>query len=259
VFTQISAGGTHACGITGGMAYCWGNDSTFQLGGGDALRVNSSTPIPVQGGSFNAITTGRKHTCALTAAGAAYCWGDNSFGQLGMGAVRGAVDTPAAVAGGLAFAQLSARGDNTCGLTSAGTIYCWGANESGQTGLAPSGPVATPNLVAGTGYTFVSVGGRDTTRADGPMGHVCALSGTMAKCWGSNRYGQLGRGTINDGSFPTPAPVPGVFTALSAGTRSTCAVAADGARCWGSSIYGATGGPVQALGIDTPTLTRPPE
>jgi hypothetical protein len=260
VFTQISAGGTHACGITGGQAYCWGNDSTFQLGGRYSLRVNSSTPIPVGGStplSASAIAAGRKHTCALGPTGTAYCWGDNSFGQLGNGTVGGMVDAPTAVAGVPAFAQISARGDNTCGLTVAGTIYCWGANESGQTGRTAGAPVATPNLVAGAGYTFVSVGGRDTTATDGPMGHVCALAGTTATCWGANRYGQLGNGSTVDSS--SPVTVPGTFTALSAGSRSTCAVAADGAYCWGSSIYGATGGQLQAIAIPDPRLTQPPQ
>lgn len=262
-FTQITAGGSHACGIASGQAYCWGKDETLQLGGGDNLFVNSSTPIPVQQGvTFKSLAAGRSHTCGLTAAGAAYCWGLNTSGQLGRGTSGDTTDTPAPVSGGLVFAQLSARGDNTCGLTTTGTIYCWGANHTGQTGSAPSLlAVTTPSPVAGTGYTFVAVGGSDSTKADGPMAHVCALSGTSVSCWGSNRYGQLGRAmAAGTGALsPIPAPVAGSYTALSSGTRTSCAVASDGAYCWGSSIYGATGTQIQALGVTMPTLTAPPQ
>jgi hypothetical protein len=71
-FTQIAAGGAHACGIASDGAWCWGKDEAFQLGGGDVLAVNSSTPIPVrQGVTFVSITAGRDNTCGLTAAGTA--------------------------------------------------------------------------------------------------------------------------------------------------------------------------------------------
>jgi len=262
-FTQISAGGEHACGIiASGAAFCWGKDSSFQLGGGDNLPVHSSTPIPVLGGTlFKSISAGRSHTCGITTAGVSVCWGQNSKGQLGRGGRGAPTDTVAAVAGP-AFVQISARGDNSCGLTADGKIYCWGANETAQTGLAPSDTgISTPNQVAGSGYTFVVVGGSETTPSTGPVGHVCAMQGSTVLCWGSNVYGQLGRGGQTGLGSPTPAPVSGgrAFTALSAGTRTSCAIAADGAYCWGSSIFGATGNQVQALAVTVPTKTATPQ
>jgi len=160
-----------------------------------------------------------------------------------------------------AFTQISARGNNACGLTAAGTIYCWGDNRTAQTGLPAGGFTATPNPVGGTGYTYVAVGGRDSTGADGVLGHACALAGATVRCWGSNRYGQLGRGqaAVPGSSSSTPIAIAGSYTALSSGTRTSCAVAADGAYCWGSSILGATGSQVQALGLTVPTKTEPPQ
>jgi alpha-tubulin suppressor-like RCC1 family protein len=259
-FAQISAGTTHACGLTSaGKAYCWGKDSTYQLGNTDNLIVNSSTPIPADTLiTFKSIAAGRGHTCGLRTDGVAFCWGDNRNGQLGRGTF-GDVSDSAKVVVGPAFAQISARGDNTCGLVADGSIYCWGANESGQTGQAPSAFVATPTQVAGTGYTAVSVGGLDTTANVSRASHVCALSGGNAVCWGANSYGQLGRGTYGAPSS-TPVAITGrTFTAISAGTRTTCAVASDGAYCWGSSILGAVGNQVQALRILTPEKTATPQ
>jgi hypothetical protein len=259
-FSQISAGAAHACGLaTNGAAYCWGKDSTYQLGGGDGLALNSTTPIPVKGGPYKSIAAGRGHTCALRTDGVAECWGDNRNGQLGQGIAGAPVDVPLAVSG-LTFTQLSARGDNTCGVTSGSLIFCWGANESGQTGQTVSDSVPTPSQVPGTGYTTVSVGGLDTNAvARRRSSHVCALANGSAVCWGGNEYGQLGRGTFG-GASSTPVTVTGfAFTAISAGTRSTCAVAADGAYCWGSSVLGAVGNQVQALKFTSPTKSATPQ
>jgi len=251
-FTQVAAGATHACGlIANGSALCWGRDSTYQLGGGDNFAINSSTPIPAAPGrTFKAITAGRGHTCGLTTTGAAVCWGDNGKGQLGRGTVGGTSDVAQAVTGSIVFTQLSTYRDNTCGVATGGTVYCWGANDSSQTGQAPSAAIATPSAVTGTGYTYVAVGGN----------HACALTATGISCWGANSYGQLGRGTLS-GATPTPAPVSGTrtYSALSAGARTSCAVAVDGAYCWGSSVYGATGSQVQAITVPIPTRTEPPQ
>jgi len=250
-FTQVTAGATHACGlIADGSALCWGRDTTYQLGGGDNLAISSSTPIPAAPGqTFKAITAGHGHTCGLTTAGAAVCWGDNRKGQLGRGVVGGASDVAQAVSGSIVFTQISAYRDNTCGVATGGTVYCWGANDVGQAGQVASPTVAAPTAVAGSGYSYVAVGGD----------HACALTSTGVSCWGSNVYGQLGRGAGAGG--PTPAPVSGTrtYTALSSGARTSCAVAADGAYCWGSSVYGATGSQVQALAVLVPTKTEPPQ
>jgi len=261
-FTQISAGSTHACGIiTGGAAYCWGSDAALQLGGGDFIEANASTPVPAQPGkSFKQIVAGRGFTCGLQTDGATFCWGANARGQLGRGNSGDTTETLMAVAAP-AFTQISARGDNACGLTAAGTIYCWGDNTTAQTGRPAGGITATPNQVPGTGYTYVAVGGRDSTKADGAVAHVCALAGSTVSCWGSNRYGQLGRGlAAAPGSLSaTPVAIAGTYTALSSGTRTSCAVAADGAYCWGSSLFGATGTQVQTLAVIVPTKTEPPQ
>jgi alpha-tubulin suppressor-like RCC1 family protein len=98
-FLSVSAGAMHACGpvlgtsngLASTYAYCWGDNSSGQLGNG--TMADSATPIVVAGGlNFAMVSAGGHHTCAVyagnppsipTASGAVYCWGDNSFGQLG--------------------------------------------------------------------------------------------------------------------------------------------------------------------------------
>ena len=83
-FTSLTAGFAHTCGVDvlSSMAYCWGANSSGQLGtgttGGQAL-----VPTAVFGTLvFTSLTAGYYHTCGM-AAGVAYCWGDNSFGAVG--------------------------------------------------------------------------------------------------------------------------------------------------------------------------------
>jgi alpha-tubulin suppressor-like RCC1 family protein len=232
VFTSVSAGYRHTCGVTTtGAAYCWGSNSGFALGDGTD-GDGTTTPVPVAGGlSFASVSAGFQHTCGVTTSGAAYCWG------------VGSGTSPLPVPGGLTFASVSAGGFHDCGVTTMGAAYCWGNDETGQLGdgtpvISPVSDSETPVLVAG-GLSFreVSAG----------MMHSCGVTtaGT-AYCWGENTLGELGIGTSNgpeeclDGDTlacsTRPIPIAGglTFATVSAGDYSTCGVTTSGAPyCWG--------------------------
>ena len=75
VFSSISAGGAHTCGLsTNGAAMCWGNNSFGQLGTG--TNQERFEPAPVAGGHvFTSISSSTvAHTCALDTNGAAWGW-----------------------------------------------------------------------------------------------------------------------------------------------------------------------------------------
>jgi alpha-tubulin suppressor-like RCC1 family protein len=253
--TRVAAGGNHACGLSpAGAAFCWGQDSLFQLGNGDGFSVNSTTPIPVSGGnSFTAITAGLNHTCGLTAAGVAMCWGDNSSGQLGAASDNFVEDTPVAV-GGVTFTQISAGSYHSCGITAAGGAYCWGDNSYGQLGGGDDADFFTnaPIAVVG-GQRFKSISaGRFST---------CGITTAgAAYCWGDNGYFQLGSSTIF--SSTSPVAVSGGhtdFTTVAVGVRHVCAAAPSGVYCWGSNLLGALGNELQATRQATPTKTGKPQ
>jgi hypothetical protein len=111
------------------------------------------------------------------------------------------------------FTQVSAGPWHACGVTTSGTVLCWGNNASGQ---------ATPPV--GT-FTQVSSGG--TFRWWPIASHTCGLTtdGTVS-CWGDNSSGQA-------------TPPPGQFTQVSTGGSHTCGLKGDGtAVCWGASNAG---------------------
>jgi alpha-tubulin suppressor-like RCC1 family protein len=88
-FVSLTAGTMHSCAVTsGGVAYCWGNNWSGQLGDGSITCRN--VPVVVAGGfAFASLTAGEYHTCGVTTGGDAYCWGANGAGQLGVGTTTG--------------------------------------------------------------------------------------------------------------------------------------------------------------------------
>ncbi len=227
---NAASGGIHSCAVSGGTTYCWGYNTSGQLGDGTVLtRFN---PVAVAGGvAFDTVAAGGTHSCGLTAAGEAWCWGNNFFGQLGDGTTTTSF-TPVAVGGGLTFAHLSAGFHHTCGLTAAGDAYCWGSNAAGQVGDGATESRTSPTLVTGLTFNRIGAGWQ----------HTCGLSGGQVYCWGFNVYGQIGIGDTLDRMTPTLVPLAGVLLHLAVGGGHTCARATTGALyCWGNNLFGQLG------------------
>src|SRR2546428_839406 len=130
-FLAVSAGNLHTCGvITAGVAYCWGDNGSGELG--DGTMTSRASPVLVLGGlTFAAVSAAAYHTCSVTTADAAYCWGDNASGQLGDGTTADRT-SPVAVLGGRTLSAVSAGFSHTCGVTTAGPAYCRGVNRHRQ-------------------------------------------------------------------------------------------------------------------------------
>jgi alpha-tubulin suppressor-like RCC1 family protein len=129
---QVSAGGTHTCGLKGKLAYCWGRNAEGQLG--DGTNSGHLEPVAVSDArQFRDVSAGRSHTCAVNPLNVTFCWGDNSIGQLGDNTTNPRV-VPVRVVGGLRFSQVSAGSTFTCGVSTENLAYCWGNNGSGMLG-----------------------------------------------------------------------------------------------------------------------------
>jgi alpha-tubulin suppressor-like RCC1 family protein len=141
---------------------------------------------------------------------------------------------PTPPASALRYSGIDAGYVHTCGLTSGGAVYCWGANTFGALGDGSLDDRTAPAAVSGP---------RDYVALDAGAGHTCALSSTgVARCWGQNDEGQLGDGTFAARTSPVTVTGGHTFVAISAGHAHTCALTGDGAAwCWGDDSAGQLG------------------
>src|SRR2546422_467471 len=134
----------------------------------------------------------------------------------------------------LTFAAVSAGGYHTCGVTTAGTAYCWGDNTLGDGSVRIATGRTSPVAVLG-GLTFASVSaGRD---------HTCGVrTAGMAFCWGQNLDAELGDGTTTSRTSPVAVLGGLSFATASAAGVYTCGVTPGGAAyCWGLNDSGQLG------------------
>ena len=254
--TQIVAGFSYTCALdTSGAAYCWGLNSSGQLGNGGTTQslvpVTVTTSGVLSGKTLTQIATGNSQTCALDSSGTAYCWGANGNGQLGNNSTtRSLVPlavTTSGVLSGKTLTQVTAGFAHTCALDSSGAAYCWGANGNGQLGNSSTTQSLVPVAVTTSGV----LSGKTLTQisADENGMYTCALdSAGAAYCWGAASFGQLGNGGVSSTpGVPVAVVTSGVLagktlTQIATGSGSTCAVASTGAAyCWGQGVNGELG------------------
>jgi alpha-tubulin suppressor-like RCC1 family protein len=251
---QISAGWTHACLLSGGKAYCWGDNTYGQLGNNSTTSTTS--PVPVYtGGVLSGVTltqigSGQYYTCALSSAGNVYCWGYNGYGQLGNNtttnsAVPVAVTTAGTPMSGATIRQLAVAQISVCALSAARAAYCWGGNGNGNLGnfstTSSSVPVAVNMGGVPSGVTFVTMSGAGSD--------ICALgTDANAYCWGFDSHGQLGGGVtgsngLEPGAVTTSGVLSGIALAsITVGYDHACAVSSTGGTyCWGLNSLGELG------------------
>ena len=239
------------CGIAAnGDGYCWGYNRFGQAGTGTSDSTLSS-PTKVAGGlTFTSISPGADHSCGTTTTGT-HCWGCNSTGEIGDGTSAynegksgtcGTLRlTPVRVATSPTFTDVEASGSvlvyqqdatcsdaicsaQTCAITAAGQLYCWG------------NLVLTPTPVAQS-LQFRSL--------STSMANICGL-GTDAIIYCFSAF-------FGPPASIQPAAIQGVepMQSLSTGRFHSCSIDRQGrAYCWGANLRGELGSP------STETCTR---
>ncbi len=218
---KVSAGNNHTCAIRSGQLYCWGLNSSGQLGIGST--ANQSSPQHVT--AFNGmrvtdVSAGVDSTCAI-ANGKAYCWGNNNNSKIGQGSADVRFETPQIVNGkgdlasNMAVTKISTGTNHTCAIANA-DAFCWGLNNHGQLGTNNKTNSPTPRLLtAGLAGSPTGPNNMRPSVSDISAGgdFSCGIFNGKAGCWGKNDKGQAGTGTeswIEDG---TPYDIDCNYTA----------------------------------------------
>ncbi|MCL2680419.1 MAG: hypothetical protein FWF11_02950, partial [Coriobacteriia bacterium] len=252
-WTQVSAGQDHSLAIrSDGTLWAWGSDANGRTGRG---TITGNQPTPAQVGtatSWTQVSAGQLHSLAIAADGTLWSWGHNGNGRTGLGTTTGNQLTPAQIGTATNWTQVSAGSEHSLAIRSDGTLWSWGTNGSGRTGLGTTtGNQLTPAQIGtATNWTSVSAGGSHSLaiRSDGTLW-----------AWGHNANGRTGLGT-GSGSQNTPAQVGTAtnWTQVSAAgeftvpTGHSLAIRSDGTLwSWGSNDLGAAGLGT-AIGNQTP-------
>lgn len=144
---------------------------------------------------------------------------------------------------------------HTCAILSGGAVRCWGFNAGGQLGTGTTAAIGDDEPPSAGRLVELGPGLRARAIAAGEF-HTCVIvSDGSVRCWGENRFGQLGYARTDDiGDDETPASAGAVdlgagrtARALAAGANFTCAILNDtglddaAVRCWGGNSSGQLG------------------
>ncbi|HPS31332.1 MAG TPA: hypothetical protein PLZ43_13820 [bacterium] len=231
-FIIISSGGYHTCGINyDEKLRCWGGNTWGQLGiGSDATKCS---PEKVDDYQWTAISAGIEHTCGIRKTGSKlYCWGKNNFGELGFEPLNNSdfKNTPTKVNDN-SWKEITAGSMHSCGITSDGTLYCWGHGTYGELGDGTLFSKGTPTKIGTDKWLKISAG----------SDHTCGIKeDNKLYCWGWNSEGQLGLGTSGTDEYKTePTKVnDDTWSNISAGNAAACGIKSSDKKlyCWGYKL-----------------------
>lgn len=249
---SISAGFYHTCVVASdNLAYCWGINSSGELGNGLMAQSNIPTAVVstgvLSGKTVKKIFAGFGDACVIASDNQAYCWGGNTNGALGNNSssqtsVPVAVYT-SGVLSGKTILSIALGSTHSCAIASNNLAYCWGG--AGRIGNGTSVNSLVPVAVSTAGV----LSGKTIKSITANWAYTCAIaSDDQAYCWGWGGYGQLGNNSTADSTVPVAVTTTGVLSgktlkSISAGTNShTCATASDNqVYCWGNNDKGQFG------------------
>ena len=280
---DVSAGGTHQCGIRGLSSgartlWCWGANAYGELGvagvgGTDPQRVGTAT-------DWDDVSASGYSTCGLRA-GVIYCWGLDEAGALGQAPLTDRIIvSPQAVAATEAFVEIAHTQTRTCAVAIDDSVWCFGWRGYGgvadgtlsapipfgtTVGAAPWKSIATSGGVTvgiktdGTLWSF----GSQAATALGPHG-IEAMSdhehgSFFATDFGGTVSVLLGVPNVSVATVPVQISadtdwVEVAMGTVTVGTGVACARRTDHSLwCWGSNQGYQIGGNNAWSPFDAPT------
>ncbi|MBK8479600.1 MAG: RCC1 repeat-containing protein [Proteobacteria bacterium] len=224
---QLVAGYGHTCARrTDGSVWCWGSNSSGELGQGDTNNRTVATRVGALGTAVVEVAAGSSRTCARLSDGTLWCWGENRYRQVGDGTSTNRLDPTQVVALGTTVQAVAIGNYGSFALRADGSLWGWGATYLGTPDGA--GIDGIPAALSTLGTNVVEVGAG--------MMHGCArLRDNTVWCWGLNNRGQVGDRTMSTRTVPVRVTTLGTAAAeLQVGGNHACARRLDGQLwCWG--------------------------
>ena len=237
--TSIKLGLYNGYMIVNGSLYSWGWNGNGELGNGTSSASSFPTPSLVSGmgSSVSLVFAGHYNACAVQS-GALKCWGYFTNGR-GDGTTTPFVNTsPYSIPLLTNVVDGATNYSNTCVVTSAGEVKCFGKGAGGANGNGISSDISTPYTVISSGATKISMGavtlGNNT---------VCAVVDGGVKCWGYGANYAIGNNsTANQFSPVTTIPASSGVIDIVGSNGSFCALFSNKSiKCWGSNVNGQLG------------------
>jgi len=269
--TQVAAGYSHNLLLAeDGSVFSFGWNNAGRTGL-NTITGNTLIATPIEttnlgGRAITQVSAGREHSLLLADDGSLFSFGANGAGRTGLNTDTGVtlIATPIDTSslGGRAITQVSAGSVHSLLLTDDGSVFSFGANGAGRTGLNTdigvtfiATPIDTSNL-----------GGRAITQVAAGAYHSLLLAedGSVFS-FGWNYYGQLGDGTTTDRLVASPidaSPLEGrAITQVAVGVSHSLLLAEDGSVFsfgWNNAgrtgLNTITGNTLIATPIDTTNL-----
>lgn len=248
---QAACGGGHtAVVLADNRLFVFGYSQYGQLGLGDRTDMCDATQVfLIAPGSLEEhseslpvaeVHCGRYHTIARTTTGLIFTWGGGKNGRLGHGDEKIRAQ-PTCVESLMRHRAVSitAGYHNNLVLTATGEVWSWGWGAHGQLGLGDTEDRDEPTVISELsqeGICSLSCGDRHS--------FAVTMDGRVFG-WGSNEFGQLGRGKKGD-TMLRPEMIEGLHglmvVAISSGDRHSAAVTNTGAvYTWGCGSDGQCG------------------
>ncbi|MEM9187631.1 MAG: hypothetical protein AAGF12_00545 [Myxococcota bacterium] len=214
---SVAAGREGGCAVWGGEGcsslWCWGEEP---LGPGDGEPIQQDSALEPR--LVTCSPTGQ--LCCFIDAGEVGCLGNDGDHLGGAGSRLPGIT-------GAHIVDLGSQ--HGCALGD--SLWCWGNNSSGQIPGAANNPASAIEIAA-------TVDRSQVTDVAAGADHTCVLEAGRVRCWGSNRFGELGLGEgvpVNGPDGPLDAIVD-IAAGGSPGRGFSCAVGGDGqVYCWGQN------------------------
>ncbi len=263
--TQIAATGYHSLLLADdGTVFSFGSNSNGRTGLGFTSDNGTLIATPIDttnltGKTITQVAAGFGHNLLLADDGTVFSFGSNVGGQTGLNATSGnsllATPIDATNLTGKKITQIAAGGLHSLLLADDGTVFSFGSNQSGVTGLGfasfDATPIATPidsTNLSGKRITQIAVGDSHSL--------MLADDGTVFS-FGYNFRGATGLNTT-DLNTPVATPIDTTnlagktITQVAAGSFHSLLLADDGTVfSFGYNDYGRTG-----LGFSNYDITR---